>query len=317
MKLPILAIILAVLIIPRAALGGWGPSGCASGSCMPPTDGPVGPPTTETEVYRPIPADAVPAPNNDGNYLWSLNRYAPSEQWTLQDKSGKVIGAYVPSQNTYQKLIKAIGDNWTWSEPCNPPVPLCDAMKKSWPPKDDKAKDPFSKDNQQAPPIQNFGIDVAHLGKGPAYTRGGKEITAAEAIDAAGGQIPEDAQKPHLTMFGTTEECKPVLDTIPEDVKQSWVIKDYRPDHPLAACGFSTKGHPTIYAQTCDGKVLFRQDTYNPAIWAMVRQADPNYHPDKDPNGPSNAAIGINTNTVLLLCGAGLILFLVTRKKEN
>jgi hypothetical protein len=125
------------------------------------------------------------------------------------------------------------------------------------------------------------------------YIYDGKTITEKEALDLMDDPtITDDSGFLRLTVIGPEAERKPVLSDIDTNplltkYKGRLVIQDYDPTRWEMSCGFVTQGHPTIYVQTPDGKVLHRQDDYRDGadgLAVALRRADPKYNPHGDPD---------------------------------
>jgi hypothetical protein len=175
------------------------------------------------------------------------------------------------------------------------------------------------------PRVENFGVDVSKLGKGPRYIHNGREVTRGQALEAIEGKLPDDAQLPRLTVIGPEAERKAVLADIASHAalapyKGRFVVQGYDPSH-WAVQGFVTGGKPTIYVQRPDGKVLHRQDDYRgpEALAAALRKVDPSYDPAKDPDATRPKGLPFDAKDVPLwawLAGAGAVLLILSRKDK-
>ena len=167
----------------------------------------------------------------------------------------------------------------------------------------------------------NFGLE---LGKMPAtgkHILNGKEVTKAEILEALGKpRLPDDSQWLCLTIIGSDAERRAVLDDLHSSPalapwRDRLKVQDYSPDHwTVRDAGFKCDGHPTIYCQAPDGKVLHRQDSYRgpEALAEVLRKADPAYRPEKDPD--LNQTL---TNVPPLVWIAGAVLLLLLLKGED
>jgi hypothetical protein len=131
--------------------------------------------------------------------------------------------------------------------------------------------------------VRNFGLDLAHMagGKDPRYRVGGKPCKKRELMAA---MVEDDSAKPRLTIIGSKDERTKVLAALPPEASR-YLVKAYDPvDWTVSRAGFKTDGHPTIYVQAPDGRVLHRQDTFSDAkqLAEALRKADPSYDPAKD-----------------------------------
>jgi hypothetical protein len=143
---------------------------------------------------------------------------------------------------------------------------------------------------------QNFGVDRDKITGRNRYTINGRTVAKEQVDQALTGRdstLADDSAKLRLTVIGSDIERKRVLDDLASNpalapYKDSLVVQDYAPaDWPTQA-GFVTGGHPTIYLQAPDGKVLYHRDDYQQGpegLAGAVRKADPKYDPAKDPNG--------------------------------
>ena len=142
----------------------------------------------------------------------------------------------------------------------------------------------------------NFGLEADKLVAPPVghdlVTLNGMPISAAQARElvAGQGQLPNYAGRRRLTIIGTSADRAAVLERLRGDLASlvaDWVVKDYSPnDWAVARVGFRTDGHPTIYAQEPDGRVLFRLEDaadleHNLRV---LRRPRPDYRPELDPS---------------------------------
>lgn len=139
----------------------------------------------------------------------------------------------------------------------------------------------------------NYGMDWRGGADKEKCRLSGVETTKDRCIQAiSAADIPDDSRMTRVTVIGTESERAAVL----KDLEQSpelapyrgkMVVQAYDPSHwHVRDAGFKTDGHPTIYAQQPDGKVLHRQDSYDgPARLAQaLRRIDSAYDPAKDPD---------------------------------
>lgn len=151
--------------------------------------------------------------------------------------------------------------------------------------------------------LKNPGVSTEKLGKpsaGETYQLNGKPISpkAAKRLlqpqAEAGPTLPNDAGLLRLTVIGSAAECERVnADLDAFRLRDGLVVQDYPPDHwAVARAGFVTTGHPTVYVQAPDGKVLHYQDVYEGGeqLSEAIRKARDGYDPRKDPN--LNAPLG-------------------------
>jgi hypothetical protein len=111
--------------------------------------------------------------------------------------------------------------------------------------------------------------------------------------------LPDDSRKVHLTVIGSEDKRKPVLDDLakaPELVALAdrLLVQGYSPeDWPVKDLGYQP-GEPTIVIQSRKGGVLHAQYEYRgpqklaeaieAACAEAVRRADPDRDPSKDPD---------------------------------
>lgn len=181
----------------------------------------------------------------------------------------------------------------------------------------------------------NFGIMDNRL-RTNRYSISGRDVGAAEALDAlggSGGNVPDDSGLLRITIIGNEAARKAVLrdfDQSPELAywKGKVMINTYEPSNwRIKDGGFkvpSDPAKPVIYFQKPDGKVLWRQDNYEGGALALanaLRDADPLYDPNKDPqpNKPKPLApdaSGTSFNAWWLIIPAVVVvLFLLWRKR--
>jgi hypothetical protein len=155
--------------------------------------------------------------------------------------------------------------------------------------------------------------------------------------------LPDDSRKVHLTVIGSEDKRKPVLDDLaksPELVALAdrLLVQGYSPeDWPVKDVGFPP-GEPTIIIQSRKGGVLHAQYEYRgPAKLAeaieaacaeAVRRADPDRDPSKDPdlNKPTPSSGGsalidlaskVPTPAWWLAAGGAAVLILGRGKKND
>ena len=151
------------------------------------------------------------------------------------------------------------------------------------------------------------GVDVSQLRKGGSYytindKKGHREVDAAEALSAIeGGSIPDDAKNVRITVIGGDAARAKVVNDFKTNPSLAWlecaagsgkcVLNSYPPTHwRIKDGGFKTPDAPdgvVIYAQQADGKVLWRQDSYEGGAETLaraLRDKVPGYDPNKDPS---------------------------------
>jgi hypothetical protein len=261
MRTPFLAPLALPLLLLSApdSWAGWGRGGCA----------PVG---------VPVLAPAVPEwewrTSSDGSRadLYHFGRYVRSHYYETEAKPDPFVPA-----NAARPAKKADCDCapcCDCGEHCNCPNgrPCCDGCR-------------CIVRGQSLPRWMTHGTDPERLTTREEYRLGGRVVSREEALKALqAGQLTDDSKKPRLTVIGSAEERQKVLAGLPAEVRDRFLVKDYAPDHwAVKGAGFKTDGHPTVYVQAADGKVLHRQDDGEGVVEA-VRKADPNYDPRKDPD---------------------------------
>lgn len=190
-------------------------------------------------------------------------------------QDGRQLGNYRFSTREYFPR-RAPG---VWGEPCSPPYP---------PPSTVRAPSQIEPDG-----TLNFGLDLARLSGTGKHLLNGKEVSKEELLQVIGHpRLTDDSQWLCLTIIGSDAERQQVLHDLQTNVllapwKDRIKIQAYEPDHwAVRDAGFVTTGHPTIYCQAADGKVLHRQDGYRgpQALAEALRRADPAYQPQLDPD---------------------------------
>jgi len=274
----------AILLTVALACGGWG-----GGSC-----GPVGPAAS-------IPAELRWLQHDDDRDCYCLFR-------------GNVqIAAYRKSIDVY-RTYDAAAKTWGPSE-CPP-----------WREKATPRKFEQKIDLEKEPGLQRDKFDLDDRG----WRLNGRPISEETARAILRGEgIPDDSRKLRLTVIGSEAERKPVLADLAAapalaGIREQLVIQDYPPGHWALKCGFRTDGHPTIYLQSPDGKVLSRQDAYGgpEQLAGAIRKARPDYKPDADPNlsKPTPLVPGVNFGSVppmAWLAGLAGISFLALNRRQS
>ncbi len=155
---------------------------------------------------------------------------------------------------------------------------------------------------------------------GDGYSRKGKAITRAEAFEAVTTGIPDDGSKLRLTIIGPdASRAKVEADLkLPEnkDIADRVLPWSVKPDHfSVRDTGFVTNGSPTVYCQAPDGKVIFREDTYEPTDFGAIRKAIATYDAAKDP-GRVPPASPTNLTPIAIGAGVVLLIFLLANRKK-
>lgn len=138
---------------------------------------------------------------------------------------------------------------------------------------------------------QEHGVDEGKLRKS-RYVVNGREVSQGEAHRAVGDAIPDESKKLTVTLIGSKAERDKVaadLRTLDPATAARVNVWSVPPDHhslkdtETGQVVGKTDGHPTVYVQAPDGKVLHRQDDAVQAVEA-VRKAVKGYDPAKDPD---------------------------------
>jgi hypothetical protein len=136
-------------------------------------------------------------------------------------------------------------------------------------------------------------------------------------------RLPDDAKRNRLVIIGSEQEQKKVLDDLNQHsllapLALDLVVRNYTPDHwHVAKAGFVTNGHPTIYLQAPDGKVLHRSNGYpGPEKLAeAIRRAKPNYDPAKDPDLTKTPSASSVSGLPFYVLGAAALVYYLLRRK--
>jgi len=176
----------------------------------------------------------------------------------------------------------------------------------------------------------NFGLDVARVPSNSSYRLNGKEVTRGEALSSFKG-LTDDSGKLRLTIVGDADLRRRVRDDLanhPTLIKlgDRLLVQDYPPEHwAVAGVGFAA-GITLQPAPDAAGKapVLIRLPTYSgpEALAGAIRQADPNYRPERDPTpgkiDPSKTLDAFRSTPELwVLGGLGLLVLLYRRKGKS
>lgn len=162
------------------------------------------------------------------------------------------------------------------------------------------------------------GVDTDKLTASgePRYWHRGTPVDRSDVLAAIGQKktVPDDRLKLRLTVIGTDAERAAALKDLPQDLQAKVNVWSIAPDHwSLKDMGYQTDGHPTIYLQSPDGRVLWRQDSYGGAgDYEAIRKRVAEYDAKKDPGPGSggNAPVG----PLAWLGAAAGALWLATRK---
>ncbi|QVL31127.1 hypothetical protein KIH39_20080 [Telmatocola sphagniphila] len=181
--------------------------------------------------------------------------------------------------------------------------------------------------------ITNYGLHPERLRTRLEYRLNGQSISRGQALSAFDA-LEDDSGKGRLTVVGDTafrEQVRRDWESAPElaPYRDKLLFQDYPTDHwAVTSVGFAP-GITFQPAPRLDGKspVVFRFRDYSsgPAGLALaLRQADPNYKPDADPDPnkkpvlPNIALPSLNQvpASVWILGGLALLLF-ISKKKES
>lgn len=252
--------LVALLVAVDPSPGGWGVGGCA----------PVGAPVLASPAsaweWR-VSADGARAD------LYFFGRYVRSHYYEPEAKQPDPFGASNAAKPGKKPDCDCTascdcGDDCR----CSGGKPCCDACR-------------CLLRGQPLPRWMTHGTDPERLTPREEYRVGGQVVSRDEALKALqSGRLTDDSKKLRLTVIGSGAERQKVLSGLPSEVRDRCLVKDYAPDHwAVKGAGFKADGHPTVYVQAPDGKVLHRQDD-GEGVAEAVRKADPNYDPKKDPD---------------------------------
>jgi hypothetical protein len=231
--------------------------------CWGQSRGPVGP-----EVIRTAPSA----------YEWVQLARIPDQIFLY--RNGQQIGNYSRA-GFYMPIIDD-----EWGEICDPPVTPPNWFKLKHAPK----QGPIEQD------IPNFGVVNSELQSntnGSRYEISGRQASREEVVQAIEKGLPDDAGKFRLTVIGADAERKRFEDdwkaageVALTALKNRCLLWSVPADHwSVKEVGFKTDGHPTVYLQAPDGKVLHRQDDYHgPGDFQAIRKAVDSYDAKKDPD---------------------------------
>lgn len=208
------------------------------------------------------------------------------KEWVALMDHGVQIGAYEPTQKIYRPFHAGVFYNPTALPDGAPPPPTEEQVLVQQ--EASKFQDGVVIDKDGLP---NFGIEKDKISKKNTYSINGKPVSREAALEAVEkGSLEDDSWKLSITAIGTEAECKPVRDAVAASkIKDSVHYKEYRPDDPMVKdSGFKADGHPTIYLQKRDGKVVARGDTFTGIApierrVEAAREKNAAYDPARDP----------------------------------
>src|SRR5262249_15178302 len=148
------------------------------------------------------------------------------------------------------------------------------------------------------------------------------EVSRREALQAV-SRVPDDRHRRRLTVIGTSDDRKRVLDDWSAHpalraFREDFLVKGYAPDHwHVARYGFATDGRPTIYVQDRGGAVLLRRDRYDgpEELATTLRRLRPDYEPKNDPQRRLIPWRGKVPWSVWVIGGAAVAAYLLLRRK--
>lgn len=148
------------------------------------------------------------------------------------------------------------------------------------------------------PAFATNGVDTSQIGKKEDYQASHPEAYHfVEDVKDSAERVPDDRDKPKLTVIGSPDAVKSVMDDVKgtgplSKLAAEFHVQKYAPNSPyVQGMGFAA-GNPAIYVQV-GSKVVHKQLDYSggedklvEAIWksGAVRKPDPNYKPDADPD---------------------------------
>lgn len=300
-------------------------------SCTPSGPRVSGPPKVREEVLRDgkwveVPPDPPAASEGPTTYHWKRSRLFLRSLFLYRGRV--IVGQYDTSTSKYWGKNPQTG-RW---EITTPPIPVPEAFH--YVPDPEKPK--------KDPEGTNYGLDWSKVGNdGETYRVNGLEVSSREAkkVLVQGGTLPDDSKRLRVTIIGPQPARQQVLSDLQSPAGLQWkdhiVVQDYDPIHwAVARAGFVTGGNPTVYVQAPDGKVLHRQDLYQPGdLFTALRRADPLYNPSTDPDlkktpvtpsSPSSVS-GIWTTLkgllkdipVVLIVLGGILMFLILQERKT
>jgi hypothetical protein len=184
-------------------------------------------------------------------------------------------------------------------------------------------------------PVGNFALNgvvqskLFHDGHDGYTTKGETAKRFVESVQAGKTGIADDSSKPYVSIVGTPEECKPVMDAFRGagplgQLRVQVRARDFRPDDDyVRGVGLTTgQGHPEIVVQAADGSVAWHQHTYDGesklaeaiASSGALRKPNPAHDAAKDP-GPG--VIGSTPVWVFVVLSAAVVLLLSDRKASR
>lgn len=163
----------------------------------------------------------------------------------------------------------------------------------------------------------------------------GRRISCDKAATMIQNEIPDHKKKLRVNVIGTESECKPVRDqlvSLEPEISSRILIRCMPPGDWATKDGVTGQvvykdGHPSLYVQAPDGKVLHRQSDDKQCVDA-IRKTVKKYDADKDPdlrkpqpmpgplpNNPNNPATPMHP-AIPVAIGIGLLM-LFAKGKSN
>ena len=240
-----------------------------------------------------------PARPVTGEYRWQPDPKYPEYRYLY--RGGTQVGTFHPGPIGCRNLLA----DGTWSELCDPPVPL--------------------------PPgaVANFGLDADRIAGAPEYWLNGRAVSRQEAL-AAFGALTDDSGRLRLTVVGDEALRRQVLVDLASHpslvaLRDRLAVQDYSPNHwAVAGVGLA----PGVTLQPPPGPdsrapVLFRFASYAgpDSLATAIRKADPLYRPERDPDPGRlvpNSAFDLSKMPPAAWAVGGFVLALLfARRKEN
>ena len=284
---------------------------CPPGRICPPPSPTMGVFTPTYFTANPLPAQApAPARPPRSEWAWHRVRVDGSSRWVW----GWVDGANIAWIRTEQppELPAAMLASLT---------PRPTPREPETPPKAEQPAEPSPAVVGALPSFATSGVDRTKLALRTGYQARHDAAQRFVESEVKATQVPEDKDKPRLTVIGVEADVGPVMALTKGSgplarLASEFHVQSYAPDSPyVSGLGFA-QGKPAIYVQTATGRVLHRQTDFAGGEAALVtaiersgalRKPDPAYQPAKDPDhrqvSPSLASLDLETSLPWLALG--------------
>lgn len=163
-----------------------------------------------------------------------------------------------------------------------------------------------------------FGVEDDKRNGKDGFKLNGKPVSREAAFHLIEKDLPDDKQKPRLTLIGSPDDTKRAREKLKgSDIESACLIQCYTPDNwAVRDVGFTLVGSPAVYLQAPDGKVLHKQADDSGMVEALRKRILPN-SPVSPPGGKSLTDQLKAVPMWIWLVAGGMLLLVLNKKEEK